>query len=768
MKKKAKLSKANKTNGFSASKSISSEPSFDALHQQKVAETYVASGDLDRAIAACQQAIQLHPSFAVAYKTLGNIYLSQGDLVAASSAYHQAIELDSTLAEPYANLGNIAAQTGQIEQAIIFYRQAIALKPSLAGAHWMLGNALSHQGQTELAFSHYNKALELKPRLVSVNDLFKLATATASQKHLNQAAIFYRQVITLQANHAEAYCELGFVLLQLHKLDDALAYLQRAIELRPNYTDAYCNLGAVLGQQRKLDAAIAALQTSVKLNPASAEAHCNLGTALSQHKKYTEAIACFETALQLKPNLVEALYNLSDVLLKVEATAATSQYLQSAIAHLKKVIDLHPNHAKAHYSLGCIYSNQGHLAEAIVYSEQAIALQPNFAEAYSTLSSILFQQGNLEQAKIYAQQAISLQPNFAEAYCNLGASLSEQSKFEEAITAYTKAIELYPDDATTHLNLGMTLLTVGNFERGWTEYEWRWQTAEIAEVLANFPQSRWHGADLKGKTLLVWAEQGLGDTLQFIRYIPMVAKLCDRIILRCPANLIRLLSSLPNISRIVSDSEPLPEFDAHVPLLSLPSIFKTNLQTIPVSVPYLSTVYLSDSLTYQLQASPDTKLKIGFVWSSGYRSKPSLLKVHYLKSCPLELFAQLLEIPNIDLYSLQIGKESEHLMPYLSDRCQDLSGHIQDFADTANLISQLDLVISVDTSVSHLAGAMAKPVWMLLPYAADWRWLLNRDDSPWYPTMRLFRQPQPGDWQSIFALIQQALSEPLTFMPEGR
>jgi TPR repeat len=375
--------------------------------------------------------------------------------------------------------------------------------------------------------------------------------------------------------------------------------------------------------------------------------------------------------------------------------------------------------------------------------------------------------GNLDTAWEHCQQALALEPEFPEALNNMGLILFAQNRVEAAIASYERALAVKPNHINALWNRALGLLKLGNFAQGWVEYEWRWKCDFMS--LPHLVQPIWDGSALQGKTILLIAEQGFGDMIQFVRYVPLVAQSGGRIIVQCPSALTRLFATCSFISQIVDSETELPEFDVYAHFMSLPRIFGTTLETIPTAIPYLNP---PEKYPQLLPVKPSTQLKVGIAWASGYKDETAMLLKDYKKrSCPLAYFVELLQIPGVSLYSLQLGKDVADLYDYLSDTSDsaivDLSGgmhhggnRIQDFADTAAIAFQLDLVISVDTSVVHLSGALGKPTWVLLPFTADWRWLLGRNDSPWYPhKMRLFRQPQQGDWESVFREVAIALQE---------
>ena len=457
--------------------------------------------------------------------------------------------------------------------------------------------------------------------------------------------------------------------------------------------------------------------------------------------------------------------------------------LEEAIVHYQKAISLQPNDSTNYSKLGFILRKEGRLEEAIAHYQKAISLEPNDSSNYSNLGFIFLQKDQIEsaianyeksllldssnpktnfnlgvawqnkkdlsKAETYYQQAINLQPDYAQAYHNLGFIFQEQGNFSASISSYQKAIELDPHFPTSHLNLSFVLLLLGDFKSGFQEYHWRWQHWETQKYKSlMFPEKLWDGSNLAGKIILLNAEQGCGDTIQFIRYLPLVKQQGGQIILAYQKPLIRLLEKIPEIERFVDRKVNFITFDVHAPLLELPRIFGTSLDNIPPPIPNLN---IPDIHSIKLESPERNSLKIGIVWKTNSHS-PTATK----RSCKLIDFQPILDIAGITFYSLQkeptVDIQLLETLPIL-----DLSSQLNDFADTAGIITQLDLVITVDTAVAHLAGTLGKPVWILLPFVPDWRWMLDRNDSPWYPTARLFRQPKIGDWHSVFKQVKENL-----------
>ena len=505
---------------------------------------------------------------------------------------------------------------------------------------------------------------------------------------------------------------LAFEYFQTGNLQKAEEICKEVLELQPNNADALHLLGLLYYQLKNYVYAIQFIRKALEFSPSDPDAYYDLGNALHEKGDLDEAITCYQKALHFDPNFIEA-YN----------------------------------------NLGFALQDKGQLDEAITCYQKAIELNPNYAEAYNNLGYAFYlKKEQLEEALTYYHKALQLNPTYPEVHNNLGLALQDKGQLDEAITCYQKAIRHYPNFAEAHWNMALALLLSGNFKDGWEKFEWRWRCISLPR---NFSQPLWDSSDITGRTILLHAEQGFGDTIQFIRYVPLVAQCMEKVIVECQEELKSLLQNVEGADLVIARGEPLPEFDIHCPILSLPLVFKTTLENIPLKIPYI----IVDPILVQRwkdRIHPDnSKLKIGIVWSVKHRDE----KLHY-RSCPLELFSPLTQFDDITFYSLQKGAAGEQAKnPPQGIKLIDYTEEIHDFSDTAAFIENLDLIISVDTAVVHLAGALGKSVWTLVPFAPDWRWMLTREDSPWYPTMRLFRQSSPGDWEPVIASIEKELSE---------
>jgi Flp pilus assembly protein TadD len=506
--------------------------------------------------------------------------------------------------------------------------------------------------------------------------------------------------------------------LRSGNIDQAERTCEEILSLQPSNVSALHFLGVAYYRNKKYEPAIMCMKRVLHLQPDYADAHNNLGLILKDMGQLYEATSCFRTAVALKPLFFEAYIN-----------------------------------------LGGILHSQGALDEAIACFQKAVQLNPLFYGTYNDLGIMLKDRMQFDKAVFCFRKALELNPRFLESYVNLGNALQAQGLVGEAIAYFQKAVQLCPDSSYANYNLALALLQSGNFREGWEKYEWRRGIEGLSYLRTHFYQPLWNGSDMRGGTLLLLGEQGFGDIIQFIRYVPFVIQRNAKPILCCHKELKTLMQNIDGIQDLVTYGDQLPAFDAYCPLLSLPFIFRSVIETIPANIPYIRVdPSLSRQWQDKIQSGP-LNLKVGLVWS-GNPDNVSLL----YKSCLLQTFSPLAELDDVTFYSLQKGAAAiQAKNPPHGMKLTDYSEKINDFADTAALIQHLDLVISVDTAVAHLAGALGKIVWTLLPYPPDWRWMLDREDSPWYPSMRLFRQSSPGDWEPVIARIRNELEKLLSF-----
>lgn len=405
-----------------------------------------------------------------------------------------------------------------------------------------------------------------------------------------------------------------------------------------------------------------------------------------------------------------------------------------------------------------MYTELGRLDDAIISYQKALSLNPMSAEAHGNLGNTLQSKGKSREALDSYLKALSLRPNYAEALNNCGVALEALGRYDEALTSYDKAQAIKPDYVDAHYNESLCRLRMGDFERGWEKFEWRWRRKEVVSAWRKFRQPLWLGEEkIAGKTILLHSEQGLGDTIQFCRYAALVAAQGATVLMEVPTPLRSLLSTLEGVSQMAVIGERVPPFDHHCPLLSLPLALKTTMESIPAKIPYLS-VNRAAAAAWRARLAPDGDKLVGICW----RGNPDF-KDDHKRSIRFDNFAPLLSAPGVRFVSLQ--KELTDEERRQADSLPLVHPGV-DFKSTAELIAALDLVISVDTAWAHWAGAIGKPFWVLLSFGPDWRWLLERDDSPWYPTARVFRQPKYGDWDSVIEKIKHKLA--VRYQPSGK
>jgi tetratricopeptide (TPR) repeat protein len=530
------------------------------------------------------------------------------------------------------------------------------------------------------------------------------------------------------------------------KLAEAEAIYRRVLQLEPRHPDALNLLGLLMGDSGRLELAVELLTAAISSNPTVAQFHANLGEMNRRTGRMPEAAQSLQRALEIDPRLVD-IYNTLGVVLKSlgksrEAISAFSQAVQRA-----------PHFAEAQYNLGLGLRGEKQFKEAVAPLRKAVELKPHDIEAQGQLGMTLFEIGEIEEAEAILRSVVAKAPQSADAHNNLGSLLYQTEKLRESIVMYRNALELDPKMDHVHWNLAIALLRSGDLPNGWPEYEWRLKN-RWSVLKTPFPQPRWDGGPLDGKTILLHTEQGFGDTLQFIRYLPTVAEKGGKIVLRCQPELVRLLEKLPKIARMETDGFSLGPFDVYCPLLSLPLIFGTTLETIPGKVPYIKANKEIAASWAKRLGRRRKSIRVGLAWAGSRAHRDD---EH--RSIDLVKFAPLAVLANLELHSLQKGPAGEQAKNLPENmKIADHAAEIDDFADLAGLMDKLDLVISVDTAVAHLAGAMGKPVWVLLPVSSDWRWMTDRTDSPWYPTMRLFRQKRGQPWEKLIADVAKAAS----------
>jgi len=637
----------------------------------------------------------------------------------------------------------------EAEDDVVRERGVVERFPGSAEAHYNLGNSLLRSGDVKGAIESYGRAVELKPGFPQA--LSNLGVALLHERRLDEARECFLRAVELEPNDALAHNNLGHVAMAIGSNEEAQGHFRRAIGLAPEFADGVFNLGHALLLAGRL----------------------------------VEAIECFERTVRMQPGHVSALNNLGNIFREQDR-------LEEAIGCYQRAIGANPHVAEIHNNLGVALRDSKQPELAIESFGRALGLVADYAEAVNNLGNAYKDVGLLERAIACHRRAIALAPHEPMYYDNLGLCLLDQGDLGESAACFEQSLRMNPESPHIHWARSFILLIQGDLENGFAEYEWRWRCPEWRRFLQVYfarehKQPVWDGSSLEGKTILLQAEQGLGDTIQFVRYLPLVRKRGGRIVLQCPRSLMALMATA-GADEVVPPHGELPPFDVRAWLMTLPAIFKTTLESIPSEAPYLFAEpglvkYWKEKLSGLLSAgsgdprtTADPRTTEGTRVGINWRGRPGK-GVFRMRDIPLECFERLSRLPGVRLVSLQGGAGREDLGAGSGDPrtthgsedartaapIVDLGSDVDTahgaFMDTAAIIKNLDLVITSDTAVAHLAGALGVPVWVGLPFAADWRWLLGRSDSPWYPTMRLFRQKRRGDWQGVFEEIEAELRE---------
>jgi tetratricopeptide (TPR) repeat protein len=587
-----------------------------------------------------------------------------------------------------------------------------------------------------------------------------------------------QRALALDPQHAGSLHLAGQLHAQANRVDLAIDFMVRAIRIDQGNPEYFSNLGTVLARQDQFAEALKSYNIALSLDPRHLDAADKSGSLLIDLRRYGEALARFEQSDAIRPGRSETLFKKAvclQLLARLEEAAASYTMalaadakndiarnnlgavlldmgrFEEAVGHLRKVIEARPDVVNAFNNLGLALTRLKRFDEALNVLDRAVTLDPNLVEAVNNRGNVLRSLDRHGEAMADFDRAIALKPDYANAHANRAACLDDLSRYEEALAGYRTALALKPDHGDAHWNLAINRLRVGDFKTGWAEAEWRWKAPLVDIHRRRWDRPLWLGSEpIAGKTLLLFNDQGLGDAIQFCRYIPHLAERGANVILEIDRPLRELLSGIAGIAQLVVKGEALPEHDFHCPLMSLPLAFGTTIDTIPSNVPYVSAGRHAKNWDTFLGST--RRPRIGIVWSGN----PSHANDRN-RSLPLKAVMPLFDT-GAQFVSLQKNARNSDLVTLRElSGILDAAPELENFADTAALILQLDLVISVDTSVAHLAGALGKPVWILLPYVPDYRWLLDRDDSPWYPTARLYRQTARRDYAEVIDRVRADL-----------
>jgi tetratricopeptide (TPR) repeat protein len=574
-------------------------------------------------------------------------------------------------------------------------------------------------------------------------------TATAVAEHeagrLDQAQAIYRARLAQYPDDLASLIGLADVLTDAGQLTEAEELYRKAIALdgdSPAAAGAYDGLAAIRQDLGDLDTAIPASKKAAVLR-GNAEDSFGVASTLEYLGRNNDAIEMYLLAATQKPDFAQAHMKAAQHLLVADRAA-------EAIPHYEAAIEAHPEIAELHCNLANARRKTGELEKALIAVRKAVELKPQLPDAHNLLGAIWKDRRRPSDALASFKKAIELKPDYADAISNMGSVLEQAGQFDKAVELYSQAVALQPSAVQYHENLASNLLSRGDLERGFQENEWR-RLKPTNPGSRPFPQPMWDGSDLTGRIIMLFAEQGFGDTIQFLRYVPLVAARGGTVMVECPPAVMPLVKRVPGVSKVISSKEPWPECHVQCALMSLPMIFRTNLSTIPAQVPYISADPVKVTEWGEKLKSVPGK-KVGLVWAGSHTHQNDKQR-----SIAVDRFLPVTKVPGVSLISLQKYRPNATDRPKPPEGALDWTDQLNDFGDTAALIENLDLIITVDTAVAHLAGAMGKPVWVLLPHTSDWRWLRTREDSPWYPTARLFRQDSPGDWAGVIERVCSAL-----------
>ncbi|KJC50281.1 hypothetical protein UB31_13065 [Bradyrhizobium sp. LTSP849] len=646
---------------------------------------------------------------------------------------------------PALHLAAVAAfVTDRAADGAALLNRVFDIDPDHAPALVTLGDALAVKGEHAGAVAAFQRALRRQGNDAGLHN--KLGVALGELSRFDEAEAAYRRAIALDAHLTRACFNLAVALAEQGRLAEAEDAYRAVIAREPAYHGVWLNLGNVLADQNRLGEAVAAYRRGLEVDPDDVGLLCNLGAALYRHGLLEDAIVQYRRAILLVPDNIAALRLLGLVLHE-------ARHLHEAAEIYRQTFALDPADHMIATNLGACLSDLGALDDAVAACEQALLLKLDHAPAYTNLGIIFEKQERVADAVAAHRCAVAADPAYAKGYANLAVALRNAGELDEALTVSARAVALAPEQPLAQYNHAHFLLMNGHFAEGFEAYRWRRKCKTLSDGDPTFNEPEWQGEPLEGRTLLVLAEYGLGDALHFVRYLPMVTGKGGKIILQVQPALASLLRQLPDVT-VIPRGEVLPPFDLQLPLMSLPRIFGTTLDNLPADIPYLHPD-CEKLLRWRAALGRVAGLKVGVAWAGNPRHKGDRQR-----SLSAEAVLPRLVMPGVQLYSLQKEPRPEdgEVLAALRNDVIDLAPMLGDFADTAAAVAALDLVIAVDTSVAHLAGALGRPVWMLTPYALDWRWLRDREDSPWYPTMRLFRQRRPREWDDPLMRLSAALA----------
>jgi tetratricopeptide (TPR) repeat protein len=602
---------------------------------------------------------------------------------------------------------------------------------------------------------------------------------------LPEAKNCYAQALEIDPLHFDSLYLSSAIAVQENNIDLAIDFLNRALAINPSHIDALFNLSVLLEKIGGTEKALSTYELLNQLAPNHVQSRYNYASLLAKLGHLPNAINEFKKVIELQPDLLMARQNYEKLLWsqsqQVElAPNNANEFIQAhnkglslleenkfpaALEHFEKALMLEPKSFEGHHNKGMVLEKMGRLHEAVNHYQQAIQFCPESSRTFNNLGNAYRELDLLDEAIKSLKKAIELDPNYAEAFSNLGWTLFRLQEYQQSKEYFQEAIKINPGLSPAVFNLSLCQLTLGEFDEGWIHYEERMKQPLYQMKIDPLNKPQWNGSqELDGKTIYIHSEQGLGDTIQFCRYIKLLANRGAKVLFEPQIPLQEVLKNLDGVSQLIAPGQVIPSYDFHCPLMSLPLAFKTNQNSIPNDVPY---IFADENKKkyWKEKLAGISGPKVGLVWSGGFRpNNPELWGVNQRRNISFELISQL-NMEGIEFFSLQKGEGAEAELKKYKDQLwkssnlHNFTDELKDFSDTAALIDQMDLVISVDTSTAHLAGAMEKPVWILNRFDGCWRWLSDGDDSEWYPTAKLFRQKKSGEWLDVISLVKNKLQD---------
>jgi tetratricopeptide (TPR) repeat protein len=704
------------------------------------------AGKLVEARSALRKILKQSPLHAEALYLTGMTYLRAQEHEKGAEYLRRVLSLLPDHAEAHYNLGVALGKLKCSEEALECHRKAVACKPDYWKARVRMGELLNLLQRHEEALAQCLQIVAIKPDCADA--YFGMGVAYAALERPEEAIIAYRQAVRLDLRHADAYNNLGYSLAGLKRFDEAVLAFYSAIAARADFMDAHIGLARALVNLKRHDEAIAIYLKAYLIRP-DAECAYELARLLQELKRFDEAADYYRHAVAAKSDYVKALDCLGNML-------ADLKRHEEAIATFKQILALDANDVPALVNLGNSMYESRVFEEAIDYFQRVFVLDPDNVAAHNGLGSVLVELNRVDEAIAHFHRALELDPNYDGAVYNLGVAMERQFRYDEAVEKYGQAVEMKPDFAEARWNRALVHLLHGRLGDGWPDYEYRRQLRE-APAVQEIPYPRWDSTvKLAGKKLLIQAEQGFGDAIQAVRYIPLLEQRGVECWMQCLKPLTGIIRrSFPQV-HIVEVGEVPPELDLYLPVMSLPGAMQTNAEAdIPVEVPYL--VPDAERAAYWKQQLPTGfRKRVGLVW----RGNPKHGNDHNRSSRLHDYLPAITDNTDVLFVTLQkdMTAEEQALLQGLPN-VQILDAELADFDDSAAVMCNLDCVITIDSAPAHLAGALGIPVWILLPFHSEWRWLRDRDDSPWYPTARLFRQTAFGDWQGVIKKVDTQLKQ---------